>query len=79
MAIDFNPMSDINCEDPFSLFRRLRDEAPVHWSAKDEMFDKDSPLTLAVFHGVPPRINQHPAEKPIKLTENENGILEEKA
>ncbi len=41
--------------------------------------DKDSPLTLAVFHGVPPRINQHPAEKPIKLTENENGILEEKA
>ncbi len=38
MAIDFNPMSDINCEDPFSLFRRLRDEAPVHWSAEDEMF-----------------------------------------
>ncbi len=38
MALDFNPMKDIACDDPFPVYRRLRDEAPVHWSAEAEMF-----------------------------------------
>ena len=38
MALNFDPMTDINCDDPFPLYRRMRDEAPVHWSAESEMF-----------------------------------------
>lgn len=38
MANDFNPILDINCDDPYSVYRRLRDEAPVQWSAEAEMF-----------------------------------------
>ncbi|MBW2316795.1 MAG: cytochrome P450 [Deltaproteobacteria bacterium] len=38
MSFRFDPLSDSICEDPYPLYRQLRDEAPVHWSPEARLY-----------------------------------------
>lgn len=38
MTIDFDPMRNLGVADPFPTYKRLRDEAPVHWAPASGVF-----------------------------------------
>ncbi|MFT5441265.1 MAG: cytochrome P450 [Myxococcota bacterium] len=38
MAVEFNPFEDLKAQDTSAHYRKLRDEAPVHWSSEGEVF-----------------------------------------
>ena len=38
MSMHFDPFSPDWREDPYPVYRRLRDEAPVHYSAEREIY-----------------------------------------
>ena len=38
MTIDFEPMRSDDLAKPFATYKRLRDEAPVHWAPESEVF-----------------------------------------
>jgi cytochrome P450 len=38
MSLEYDPMSERWRDDPYPMYRRLRDEAPVHWSPEANAF-----------------------------------------
>jgi len=38
LSIDFEPMRSADMANPFAIYKRLRDEAPVHWAAESSVF-----------------------------------------
>ena len=38
MSVDYEPLLPAHWADPYETYRRLRDEAPVHWAPRSELW-----------------------------------------
>ena len=38
MSVDYEPLLPAHWADPYESYRRLRDEAPVHWAPQSELW-----------------------------------------
>ena len=38
MSVDYEPLLPAQWTDPYETYRKLRDEAPVHWAPQSELW-----------------------------------------